>query len=270
MSLFEQVAKVRKGVALSMATRDGLCSICHVRLRPQVFQQVRHQRHRRAVRQLPADPLLGATASAHPAAGHDREVSSATANVDGGSRGVVVIDVLIPCSGPPCSGGLPRPHFTLIIRVVSKFLITFALTAALAARLAAAEPAALEQQNTFVKTHCAVCHSDRANNGGLSLEGFDAAVAAPSLAAMMLSKITSGTALATVTRRRSRRGRRHGARSGLRKGAVDAAGIGVPGKRHGGRSGRGVRGAVGGRHEMERRALEAPLDRRGDSSPPAS
>jgi predicted nucleic acid-binding Zn-ribbon protein len=41
MSLFEQVARVRKGVALSMATRDGLCSICHVRLRPQVFQQVR-------------------------------------------------------------------------------------------------------------------------------------------------------------------------------------------------------------------------------------
>jgi uncharacterized protein len=41
MSLFEQVAKVRKGVALSMATRDGLCSICHVRMRPQVFQQVR-------------------------------------------------------------------------------------------------------------------------------------------------------------------------------------------------------------------------------------
>jgi predicted nucleic acid-binding Zn-ribbon protein len=41
MSLFEQVAKVRKGVALSMATRDGLCSLCHVRMRPQVFQQVR-------------------------------------------------------------------------------------------------------------------------------------------------------------------------------------------------------------------------------------
>jgi predicted nucleic acid-binding Zn-ribbon protein len=41
MSLFEQVAKARKGVALSVATRDGLCSICHVRMRPQVFQQVR-------------------------------------------------------------------------------------------------------------------------------------------------------------------------------------------------------------------------------------
>jgi len=40
VALFEQVAKVRKGVAIC-ATRDGLCSVCHVRLRPQVFQQVR-------------------------------------------------------------------------------------------------------------------------------------------------------------------------------------------------------------------------------------
>lgn len=41
IALFDQIAKVRKGVALSMATRDGLCSACHVRLRPQVFQLVR-------------------------------------------------------------------------------------------------------------------------------------------------------------------------------------------------------------------------------------
>jgi hypothetical protein len=81
---------------------------------------------------------------------------------------------------------------------VSTLLITIAVTASLAATLTAADPAVLDQQNTFVKTHCAVCHNDRANNGGLSLEGFDAAGAAPSLAAMMLSKITSGTALATV------------------------------------------------------------------------
>ena len=40
VALFEQVANVRKGVAIC-ATRDGLCSVCHVRLRPQVFQQVR-------------------------------------------------------------------------------------------------------------------------------------------------------------------------------------------------------------------------------------
>jgi predicted nucleic acid-binding Zn-ribbon protein len=42
VALFEQVAKVRKGVAICVATKDGLCSLCHVRLRPFVFQQVRH------------------------------------------------------------------------------------------------------------------------------------------------------------------------------------------------------------------------------------
>ena len=42
VALFEQVAKARRGVALCSATRDGLCSVCHVRLRPPVFQQVRH------------------------------------------------------------------------------------------------------------------------------------------------------------------------------------------------------------------------------------
>lgn len=42
LALFERVAKVRKGVALGTATRDGLCASCHVRLRPPVFQQVRH------------------------------------------------------------------------------------------------------------------------------------------------------------------------------------------------------------------------------------
>ena len=41
VALFEQVARVRKGTAVTTATRDGLCSACHVRLRPQVFQQVR-------------------------------------------------------------------------------------------------------------------------------------------------------------------------------------------------------------------------------------
>ncbi|HEY5619501.1 MAG TPA: C4-type zinc ribbon domain-containing protein [Vicinamibacterales bacterium] len=41
IALFEQVAKARKGVAISVATRDGSCSVCHVRLRPAVFQMVR-------------------------------------------------------------------------------------------------------------------------------------------------------------------------------------------------------------------------------------
>jgi predicted nucleic acid-binding Zn-ribbon protein len=42
VALFEQVARARRGVAICTATHDGLCSVCHVRLRPQVFQQVRH------------------------------------------------------------------------------------------------------------------------------------------------------------------------------------------------------------------------------------
>ena len=41
VALFQQVARVRRGSAVATATRDGLCSECHVRLRPQVFQQIR-------------------------------------------------------------------------------------------------------------------------------------------------------------------------------------------------------------------------------------
>ena len=39
-AIFEQVAKKRHGVAVAEA-RDGICTICHVRLRPQVFNTVR-------------------------------------------------------------------------------------------------------------------------------------------------------------------------------------------------------------------------------------
>jgi predicted nucleic acid-binding Zn-ribbon protein len=42
LELFDQVSRMRKGVAICSATRDGLCSVCNVRLRPPVFQQVRH------------------------------------------------------------------------------------------------------------------------------------------------------------------------------------------------------------------------------------
>jgi predicted nucleic acid-binding Zn-ribbon protein len=36
---FEQVSRKRNGVAVAEA-RDGICTICHVRLRPQVFNTV--------------------------------------------------------------------------------------------------------------------------------------------------------------------------------------------------------------------------------------
>jgi uncharacterized protein len=40
LAIFEQVARGRKGIAVAEA-RDGMCTICHVRLRPQVFNEVR-------------------------------------------------------------------------------------------------------------------------------------------------------------------------------------------------------------------------------------
>jgi predicted nucleic acid-binding Zn-ribbon protein len=38
--LYEQVSRGRKGVAVALA-RDGRCSECHVRIRPQAYQQIR-------------------------------------------------------------------------------------------------------------------------------------------------------------------------------------------------------------------------------------
>lgn len=40
MAVFERVAHGRKGLAVAEA-RDGLCTVCHVRLRPQVYNEVR-------------------------------------------------------------------------------------------------------------------------------------------------------------------------------------------------------------------------------------
>jgi predicted nucleic acid-binding Zn-ribbon protein len=40
LRIFEQVSKKRHGVAVAEA-RDGICTICHVRLRPQVFNTIR-------------------------------------------------------------------------------------------------------------------------------------------------------------------------------------------------------------------------------------
>jgi uncharacterized protein len=40
LGTFEQVARIRKGVAVAEA-RNGHCTICHVRLRPQVFNEIR-------------------------------------------------------------------------------------------------------------------------------------------------------------------------------------------------------------------------------------
>jgi len=48
------------------------------------------------------------------------------------------------------------------------------------------------QQNAAVKKYCGTCHSDARMYGGLSVEHFDAANPEPAVAAMLVSKITSG------------------------------------------------------------------------------
>ena len=59
LAMFELVSKRRNGVAVAEA-RDGICTICHVRLRPQVFNTVRRNEADPAVRQLQPHPLLHA------------------------------------------------------------------------------------------------------------------------------------------------------------------------------------------------------------------
>jgi hypothetical protein len=48
------------------------------------------------------------------------------------------------------------------------------------------------EQNALVTKYCAVCHTDTARNGGLSLQYYDAAKPDPALAAMILSKLNNG------------------------------------------------------------------------------
>ena len=65
-----------------------------------------------------------------------------------------------------------------------------ALVGTLHMPLRAAMPAA--EQNALVMKYCAVCHTDSAMNGGLSLQHYDAAKPDPGLAAMILTKLNNG------------------------------------------------------------------------------
>ena len=56
----------------------------------------------------------------------------------------------------------------------------------------AGDPMPAPQQNALVQKYCAVCHTDKSRNGGLSLEHFDAAHPDPGVAATMLGKLKSG------------------------------------------------------------------------------
>ena len=99
---------------------------------------------------------------------------------------------------------------------------------AVSARASEVMPTA--RQNALVQKYCTVCHTDAANNGGLSLEHFDAAQAAPSLMAMLLSKLTSGLPLRTVREASSEAGAAALVDKKLKSGAMSAAGIPIPDK----------------------------------------
>lgn len=72
------------------------------------------------------------------------------------------------------------------------FGLAVAHVAALPAAHAVTETMSVAAQNAIVQKYCVSCHAGAKRAGGLSLERFDAAHVAPSLAAMMLSKVRSG------------------------------------------------------------------------------
>ncbi|MES1257497.1 MAG: hypothetical protein ABUS51_03670 [Acidobacteriota bacterium] len=86
------------------------------------------------------------------------------------------------------------------------------------------------RQNALIQKYCAVCHTDAVRNGGLSLEHFDAAQTAPSLAAMMVSKLTSGVLLETVKAAASDPGAATLVDRKMKSGAMGAAGLPIPDK----------------------------------------
>ncbi len=86
------------------------------------------------------------------------------------------------------------------------------------------------QENALVAKYCAVCHTDALKKGGLSLEHFDAATVPPSLAAMMLSKLTGGASLETARLAPSNADAAALIDRKMKTGAMGAAGIPIPDK----------------------------------------
>jgi len=66
------------------------------------------------------------------------------------------------------------------------------LAAGLLPAAAAGDAMPAAQQTALVQKYCGVCHSDAHENGGLSLEHFDAERPDPGVAAMLVSKLTNG------------------------------------------------------------------------------
>jgi len=82
--------------------------------------------------------------------------------------------------------------------------------------------------NALVHRYCEVCHDDAHLNGGMSLEHFDAAHADPSLAAMLLSKLTNGLPLAKVSAANTDPAAAAEIDTEMKNSAIHAAGLPAP------------------------------------------
>ena len=107
-------------------------------------------------------------------------------------------------------------------------LAALAFVCLLAPAAFAADAMRVEQQNELVQKYCAVCHTDAVPRGGLSLEHYDATTAAPSLNAMMLSKLTNGVALKTVQAVPTDAEAAALVNRKMKRGAMGAAGLPMP------------------------------------------
>ena len=114
----------------------------------------------------------------------------------------------------------PRLHRALPLTILLFDLLTMSTQAA--------EIMPPSQQNALVQKYCAVCHTDAARNGGLSLQHFDVRTASPSLTAMMLSKVTQGVMLKTVGEAASDLTAATFVAQKVAGGAINAAGVPKP------------------------------------------
>jgi hypothetical protein len=87
---------------------------------------------------------------------------------------------------------------------------------------------AVDQQNALVQKYCAVCHTNANPQGGLSLERFDAGHADPSVAAMLLSKLTNGLPLERVRAASTDPSAAAAIDAEMQNSAIHAAGIAAP------------------------------------------
>ncbi len=96
---------------------------------------------------------------------------------------------------------------------------------------AADELMPVTQQNALVAKYCAVCHTDPASNGGLSLQSIlDAVRRRLSLIAMMLSKLTGGVPMQTALEASTNAGAAALVAKRMKSGAMGASGVPIPDK----------------------------------------